>query len=134
MDMELKAIGTISSSIRERAKCPKQGHEGAPDAWITVKDQYQEAMDGLAPGQEVLILTWLHEADREVLKVRPRGRPENPLRGVFSTRSPARPNPIGLHPVRILEVSGNRLHVEPLDAIDQTPVLDIKLSICRENI
>jgi tRNA-Thr(GGU) m(6)t(6)A37 methyltransferase TsaA len=122
----LQPVGWIRSALTLRQEAPRQGDEGAPDAWVTIVDAWCECVDGLAPGQEIVLVTWLHQANREVRKVRPRGDPDAPLTGVFATRSPDRPNPIGLHRVTILEIDGGRLHVAPLEAIDGTPVLDLK--------
>jgi tRNA-Thr(GGU) m(6)t(6)A37 methyltransferase TsaA len=119
-------IGVVHSSLKSREECPRQGHEGAPDAWIEIDPAYSDAIDGLSKGQEIVILTWLHEANRNVLKVHPRGDVRNPLRGVFLTRSPDRPNPIGLHRVEVLEMIDRRIRVKPLEVIDGTPVIDIK--------
>jgi tRNA-Thr(GGU) m(6)t(6)A37 methyltransferase TsaA len=122
----LTPAGWIQSVLKDRRDAPRQGGEGAPDAWLTIADRFAEAVEGLEVGQDVIILTWLHQANREVFKVRPRGNPDAMLTGVFATRSPDRPNPIGLHRVTILEVNGTRLRVAPLEAIDGTPVLDVK--------
>jgi tRNA-Thr(GGU) m(6)t(6)A37 methyltransferase TsaA len=103
-----------------------QGMEGAPDAWILFEDDVREASRDLVAGDDVLVLTWLHEADREVRSVHPRDDRTLPERGVFSTRSPDRPNPIGLHRVEVVEVDGLRIRVRPLEAIDGTPVVDVK--------
>lgn len=104
-----------------------QGYEGAPDARIQVEPRFQPGLDRLCPGQDLLILTWLHQARRDVLAVHPRSDPSRPLHGVFATRSPDRPNPIGLHRVRLLGVeAGGVLHVAPLEAIDGTPIVDLK--------
>jgi tRNA-Thr(GGU) m(6)t(6)A37 methyltransferase TsaA len=120
-------IGRVHSSLTEPAEAPKQGHEGAPDARIEVLPDFVEALDGIAPGDEVVLLTWFHQADREVLKVHPRDDPSNPLTGVFATRSADRPNPIGLHRVEVLDLEDERwLTVRGLEAIDGTPVIDIK--------
>ena len=124
--MELVAIGTVRSPLTDRASAPKQGHEGAPDAWLEFDTDVRAGLDGIAVGDDLLVLTWLDRADRGVLRVVPRDDPRNPERGVFSTRSPDRPNPIGLHPVRVLEVDGDRLRVSDLEAIDGTPILDVK--------
>lgn len=110
---------------------PKQAHEGAPQAWLTFDPAVAEGLDGLRVGDHVIVLTWLHRAARDVLEVHPRGDVANPLQGVFSTRSPARPNPIGLHEVQILEIEGPRVRVDALEAIDGTPVLDLKPVIRR---
>ena len=126
----LRPIGVIRSSIKKRSESPMQGSEGAPDAWLEVDASLIDALDGIAPGDELIILTWLHQADRETLKVHPRSDPKRRLTGVFATRSPDRPNPIGLHPVKVREVSGSRLRVGPIEVIDGTPVVDIKPVIC----
>jgi len=103
-----------------------QGVEGAPDAWLEVNETFADALDGLARGDELIVLTWLHQANREVLKVHPRSDPRRPLTGVFATRSPDRPNPIGLHQVTVREFDENRLRIGPIEVIDGTPVIDIK--------
>jgi tRNA-Thr(GGU) m(6)t(6)A37 methyltransferase TsaA len=123
---ELVAVARIASTLKDRKEAPRQGDEGAPDAWLVIDPRYAEAVEDLAVGQEVLLLTWLHRADRTVLKTRPRNNPAASLTGVFATRSPDRPNPVGLHRVTVLERSGSRLRVGPLEAIDGTPVVDIK--------
>ena len=107
-----------------------QGAEGAPDAWLEVNEAVADALDGIARGDEIIVLTWLHRARREVLKVHPRSDPQRPLTGVFATRSPDRPNPIGIHPVTVREVQDNRLRIGPIEVIDGTPVLDIKPVDC----
>jgi len=122
----LRPIGVIRSDLTSRSEAPKQGSEGAPDAWIDVRPALKKAMHRLAPGDRVIVLTWLHQGRRSVLQVRPRSDPRNPLTGVFATRSPDRPNPIGLHPVVIRKIEGTRLLVGPIEAIDGTPVVDIK--------
>lgn len=122
----LQPVGWIQSVLTHRRDAPRQGAEGAPDAWLTVAAPWAQALEGLTAGDDVILLTWLHQADRDVLKVRPRGNPDAMLTGVFATRSPDRPNPIGLHRVTILEIDGTRLRVAPLEAIDGTPVLDVK--------
>ncbi|HEY1468461.1 MAG TPA: tRNA (N6-threonylcarbamoyladenosine(37)-N6)-methyltransferase TrmO [Candidatus Acidoferrum sp.] len=123
---EFRPIGVIRSTIKERAKAPKQGAEGAPDAWLEVRSFAAQALDGLQPGDHIVVLTWLHRARRDVLKVHPRSDPRRPLTGVFATRSPDRPNPIGLHHVTVRKVTKNRLRIGPIEAIDGTPVIDIK--------
>ncbi|MGE4554413.1 MAG: tRNA (N6-threonylcarbamoyladenosine(37)-N6)-methyltransferase TrmO [Desulfovibrionaceae bacterium] len=125
-DATLHPIGIVRSVLKDRALAPKQNTEGAPDAWVEVAPAYAEALVGLAPGQKIILITWLHEADRTVQQVHPRGDLTRPIRGVFSTRSPDRPNPLGLHEVTLVGMDGMRLHVEPLEAIDGTPVVDIK--------
>ena len=127
---ELRPIGLIRSSIRERSEAPKQGSEGAPDAWLEVNPLVAEGLGGLAVGDEIVVVTWLHQARRDVLKVHPRSDRSKPLTGVFATRSPDRPNPLGLHPVIVREVEKNRLRVGPMEAIDGTPVVDIKPVLC----
>ncbi len=124
--MELKQIGIVRSSLTNRWTAPKQGCEGAPAAQVVMDPAYGEALQGLRQGSRVLLFTWLHEADRDTLLVHPRGDESRAMRGVFSTRSPDRPNPIGLHDVTITDIQGLVLTVEPLEAIDGTPVIDIK--------
>jgi tRNA-Thr(GGU) m(6)t(6)A37 methyltransferase TsaA len=123
---ELRPIGRVRSPLVDVAGAPKQGREGAPDAWIEFEPELAPALAELSAGDEVLVLTWLDRADRTVLRVHPRGDPANPEMGVFGTRSPHRPNPIGLHLVRIAERDGLRLRVHDLEAVDGTPVLDVK--------
>lgn len=128
----LEPIGQLSSSLRDRKDAPRQGDRGAPDAWLEVMPRFAEALHGLAVGDEIYVFTWLHLAERGVLQVHPGRDASKPLRGVFATRSPDRPNPIGLHPVTIREISGTRLLVGPIEAVDGTPVLDIK-PVLRRN-
>jgi tRNA-Thr(GGU) m(6)t(6)A37 methyltransferase TsaA len=123
---EIVPIGWVESPLTDRAQAPRQGDEGAPPAWIVFEPAVAEGIRDLEPGTEILMLTWLDRAQRDELVTRPRDDPANPLRGVFSTRSPDRPNPIGLHRVRIAEVAGLRMLVEGLEAIDGTPVADVK--------
>ena len=104
--LELKAVGRVESPLTERAAAPKQGSEGAPEAWIVFEPELVDALRGIALGDEILLLTWLDRGNREVLQTRPRDDPANPLQGVFNTRSPDRPNPIGLHPVTVLALEG----------------------------
>lgn len=125
-DLTLRPIGWVASPLTDAAQAPRQGDEGAPTAWIVVRDDLAEAVAPLPVGGEVLVLTWLDRADREVRFVHPRGDEARPVESVFLTRSPDRPNPIGLHRVRILAVDGTRLQVGELEALDGTPVLDIK--------
>ncbi|HKD54115.1 MAG TPA: tRNA (N6-threonylcarbamoyladenosine(37)-N6)-methyltransferase TrmO [Steroidobacteraceae bacterium] len=122
----VRPIGVIRSRLRALTSAPKQGAEGAPDAWLEIDAFAAEALTGLAPGDEILVITWLHAAYRDVLKVHPRGDTRNPLTGVFATRSPHRPNPLGIHQVTIRRMQKRRLRVGPIEAIDATPVLDIK--------
>jgi tRNA-Thr(GGU) m(6)t(6)A37 methyltransferase TsaA len=124
--IELTPIGTVESPLADPAAAPKQGSEGAPDAWLVFEAGVLEGLADTRPGDRVLVLTWLDRAERDVLSVHPRDDPRNPLRGVFSTRSADRPNPIGLHPVEILAVEGPRIHVRGLEAVDGTPILDLK--------
>ena len=123
---DLRPIGVIRGSLVSRKGAPKQGSEGAPDAWLVVEDWVADALRGLAVGDEVIVITWLHLARRDVLEVHPRSDPRNPLTGVFATRSPDRPNPLGLHPVVVRAIDGTRLRIGPIEAIDGTPVVDIK--------
>jgi len=129
--LQVRPIGVIRSKIKERSKAPKQGSEGAPDAWLEVRPFAVRALDGLARGDEIIILTWLHRAHRDVLKFHPRSDPKRRLTGVFATRSPDRPNPIGLHQVAIRRIAKNRLRIGPIEAIDGTPVIDIKPVLCE---
>jgi tRNA-Thr(GGU) m(6)t(6)A37 methyltransferase TsaA len=122
----LRPIGRIVSELRSLAEAPMQGFEGAPDAWLEVDAPFADALKGIEAGDELIVITWFHRADRAVLETRPRSDPRNPLTGVFATRSPDRPNPLGLHPVTVRAVEDRRLRVGPIEAIDGTPVLDIK--------
>lgn len=124
--MELVAIGTVQSPLTDAADAPKQGYDGSPEAWLVIDGRVAGGLDGIAAGDEIFVLTWLHRADREVLRVHPRDDPANPERGVFSTRSADRPNPIGLHRVTVVEIDGSRIRVRDLEALDGTPILDIK--------
>ena len=119
-------VGWVESPLTERAQAPRQGDEGAPDAWLVFEPAFAEGIRDLAAGTDVLVLTWLDRADRDVLVTRPRDDPARSLTGVFSTRSPDRPNPIGLHRVQIVKTDGLRILVRPLEALDKTPVLDVK--------
>jgi len=123
---QLRPIGVIRSTLKNLEKAPMQGSEGAPDAWLEVNAFAREALEGLHPGDQIIVITWLHQSDRDLLKVHPRSDPNRPLTGVFATRSPDRPNPLGLHPVTIRRIVGSRLQVGPIEAIDGTPVVDIK--------
>lgn len=126
VDFELRAIGRVSSPLTEMDQAPRQGDEGAPEAWIEFRPAVLEALQGVQPGDRLVILTWLDRADREVLTVHPRGDTSRPPAGVFATRSHHRPNPIGLHPVRVLAIDGGRIKVSSLEALDGTPVVDVK--------
>jgi tRNA-Thr(GGU) m(6)t(6)A37 methyltransferase TsaA len=125
-EFSLHAIGRIQSTIRALDEAPRQGAEGAPDAWLELNPTFAGGLLGIARGDDVIVITWLHHADRDALEVHPRGDPSNPLTGVFATRSPHRPNPLGLHRVSVREISGTRLRIGPIEAIDGTPVVDIK--------
>lgn len=122
----LRPVGVVRSSLRSRKDAPRQGGRGAPNAWVDIAPEYAGALLGLGVGQEVLLFTWLHLAERKVLQVHPGSDRSRPIAGVFATRSPDRPNPVGLHPVTILQIDGLHLEVGPLEAIDGTPVIDIK--------
>jgi tRNA-Thr(GGU) m(6)t(6)A37 methyltransferase TsaA len=124
--LTLRPIGRVESPLTDPADAPKQGFEGGPDAWLVFEPRVLDALDGLEPGARVIVLTWLDRADRDTLKVHPRDDAANPLRGVFGTRSADRPNPIGLHEVEVLAVEGNRVQVSDLEALDGTPVVDLK--------
>ena len=133
----LEPVGFIRSVLKRREEAPRQGSEGAPDAWLETEPQFAEALLGMEVGHELIVITWLHEARRDVLKGHPRSDPNRPLTGVFYTRSPARPNPLGLHPVTVREINppsregygatrATRLKIGPIEAFDGTPVVDIK--------
>ena len=122
----LYPIGFLQSPLKELKEAPMQGHEGAPDAWLEVHTSVAEGLEALAVGDEIIVITWLHQAQRDILQVHPRGDETIPLAGVFATRSPDRPNPLGLHRVTVLEIAGERVKVGPIEAIDGTPVVDIK--------
>jgi len=122
----LRPIGHIRSPLRARGDAPRQGSEGAPDAWLELDPAFAPALHGIAPGDELIVVTWLHRADRDVLEVHPRNERTTPLAGVFATRSPDRPNPLGLHRVGVREISDTRLRIGPIEAIDGTPVVDVK--------
>jgi tRNA-Thr(GGU) m(6)t(6)A37 methyltransferase TsaA len=124
--MELSQIGVVESPLTDPAAAPKQGREGAPEAVLVIAPEVAAGLDGIAPGDEVIVLTWLDRADRGVLRVHPRDDPSSPERGVFSTRSADRPNPIGLHVVEVVTIDSTRLRVRHLEAVDGTPVLDLK--------
>ena len=124
--MRLRPIGVIRSELRRRVQAPRQGREGAPDAWLEVEPRAKRGLHRLSAGDEILVLTWLDRARRDVLRVRPRSDRRLPMAGVFATRSPDRPNPIGLHRVTIRSIQGQRLRIGPIEALDGTPVVDIK--------
>jgi len=123
---DLRPIGVIRSTLKKRSEAPKQGSEGAPEVWIEIEPWAVAGLHTLKAGDKIWVITWLHQGKREVLQVHPRSDPKRALTGVFATRSPDRPNPLGLHPVTVLEIAGNRLRVEPIEAIDGTPVVDMK--------
>jgi tRNA-Thr(GGU) m(6)t(6)A37 methyltransferase TsaA len=131
---ELRPIGHVESPLRHGEHAPKQGFEGAPDAWLVFDAALAEGLRDLRAGSDVLVLTWLDRADRRVLSVHPRDDPGNPLTGVFSTRSQDRPNPIGLHRVHVLAVDGLRVRVRDLEAFDATPILDVKPVLDRDGV
>jgi tRNA-Thr(GGU) m(6)t(6)A37 methyltransferase TsaA len=148
----LEPVGFIRSTVKGREDAPRQGPEGAPDAWLEIEPRFADALLGIEVGHELILITWLHEAKRDVLKGHPRNDPTRPLTGVFYTRSPARPNPLGLHPVTVREIdrpsreasafaqakarqdgatSVTRLKIGPIEAFDGTPVVDIKSASTR---
>ncbi|HEY6780305.1 MAG TPA: tRNA (N6-threonylcarbamoyladenosine(37)-N6)-methyltransferase TrmO [Thermoleophilaceae bacterium] len=125
-DIDIRPIGRVESPLTDRAAAPKQGHEGAPDAWLVFEPDLLEGLRGIRPGDEVIVLTWLDRSDRDVLEVHPRDDVSNPLRGVFGTRSADRPNPVGLHEVVVVSIEGPRVLVRNLEALDGTPIVDVK--------
>jgi len=138
----LEPVGFIRSTVKGREDAPRQGPEGAPDAWLEIEPCFAEALLGMEVGHELIVITWLHEAKRDVLKGHPRNDPTRPLTGVFYTRSPARPNPLGLHPVTVREIdppsrkcygatSRTRVKIGPIEVFDGTPVIDIKSASTR---
>ncbi|HEY3930586.1 MAG TPA: tRNA (N6-threonylcarbamoyladenosine(37)-N6)-methyltransferase TrmO [Candidatus Koribacter sp.] len=130
MPYELGSIGKIRSSLTDRKNAPRQRDDGAPEAWLELDPKYADALLGLKAGDEILVLTWLHEARRETLQVHPRRVANAPLTGVFATRSPDRPNPIGLHEVKVMEIAGTKIRVDAIECIDGTPIVDIKPKLC----
>ena len=128
VNIELRPIGRVRSTLRDVSAAPRQGSEGAPDAWLDIEPALVAGLHRMSVGDEILVITWLHLADRAMLQVHPRGDPSQPLTGVFATRSPHRPNPLGLHRVTVREIAGARLRVGPIEAIDGTPVMDIKVA------
>ena len=129
---ELRAIGWVESPLTDLDSSPRQGDEGAPDAWLRSEPEVLDALRGVEPGDELLLLTWLDRADRDVLVVHPRGDTSRPPAGVFTTRSPHRPNPIGLHRVGIESIDGARVRVRNLEALDGTPIVDVKAVLSGE--
>ncbi len=123
---ELEPIGWVESPLVDLETAPKQGDEGSPDAWLVFDHAVSEGLRDLQCGTDIIVLTWLDRARRDVLRVHPRDDPANPEQDVFSTRSPDRPNPIGLHRVEILSIKGTRIQVRNLEALDRTPIVDVK--------
>ena len=132
--LKLRPIGTIRSTIKNRKGAPKQGSEGAPDAWLEVNSFAARGFAGICKGDELFVVTWLHQGRREVLQVHPRSDPQRALTGVFLTRSPDRPNPLGLHRVTVRKVGKKQLRIGPIEAIDGTPVVDIKPALSCEPV
>lgn len=130
---DVRVIGMVESRLRDPQEAPLQADEGAPAAWLVFSSWAAGALEGLSAGEEILVLTWLHLAERNRLRVHPRGDERNPARGVFGTRSPDRPNPIGIHRTSILEVRGPRLHVSALEAVHGTPIIDVKAILDAED-
>lgn len=126
IEYSLYPIGFLHSPLKDRGEAPKQGYEGAPDAWLEVNEEVAEGLEGIAVGNEIILITWLHQSRRDILKLHPRRDKNLPLTGVFATRSPDRPNPLGLHRVTVLEIASGRIKVGPIETIDGTPVVDIK--------
>jgi tRNA-Thr(GGU) m(6)t(6)A37 methyltransferase TsaA len=122
----LRPVGVVRSSLTDPDAAPKQGTEGGPDAWLEFDAGVLPALASVRPGDRLLLLTWFDRARRDVLQVHPRGNPDNPVTGVFSTRSPHRPNPIGIHPVTVVQADGDRVLVSDLEALDGTPIVDVK--------
>ena len=127
--MRLRPIGILRSRLKSRVRAPKQGAEGAPDASLELLPRFVPALDGIAVGDALIVVTWLHQARRDVLRVHPRDNTALPLKGVFATRSADRPNPLGLHTVTVKGIKANRLRIGPIEAVDGTPVVDIKAAI-----
>ena len=125
-DYRLHPVGYIRSTLRALDEAPRQGAEGAPDAWLEIEPAFARALHGIEAGENLIVITWLHRANREILEVHPRDDPRNPITGVFATRSQDRPNPLGLHRVAVREIVGTRMRIGPIEAIDGTPVVDIK--------
>jgi tRNA-Thr(GGU) m(6)t(6)A37 methyltransferase TsaA len=130
---ELAPIGIIHSELTNRAAAPRQGYEGAPEAWVELSSAVADGLLGIKSGDEIIVITWLDRSQRDILQVHPGWDPNAPLTGVFATRSPDRPNPVGLHRVKVSEISGLRLRVGPIEAIDGTPVIDIKPVLSRSD-
>jgi tRNA-Thr(GGU) m(6)t(6)A37 methyltransferase TsaA len=131
--LEVIPIGVVESPLTDPASAPKQGHEGAPDAWLVFNSAVLQGLEGIRPGDRVIVLTWLDRARRDVLRVHPRDNLANPMQGVFNTRSSDRPNPIGLHEVEVVSIDGGRVRVRPLEALDGTPIVDVKPVLRRSD-
>jgi len=127
----LKPVGYVRSELMKRKNAPRQGYLGAPEARVEILPAFAKCLHRLGVGEEVILITWLHQGRRDVMKVHPGNDKNNPLTGVFGTRSPDRPNPLGLHRVKVLDMDGLRLRVGPLEAIDGTPVVDIKVALAK---
>jgi tRNA-Thr(GGU) m(6)t(6)A37 methyltransferase TsaA len=123
---EIVPIGVVESTLTDPTAAPKQGDEGSPEAWLVFDPRVLPGLDAVAPGDRLVVLTWLHRADRSVLRVHPRDDLGRPEQGVFTTRSADRPNPVGLHTVEVVEVAGPRVRVRDLEAVDGTPIVDVK--------
>jgi tRNA-Thr(GGU) m(6)t(6)A37 methyltransferase TsaA len=128
-DLVLRPIGRVESPVTDPSAAARQGDEGAPTCWLAFEPDVREALDGLASGDDVVVVTWLHLADREVLQVHPRGDTSRPMRGVFATRSQHRPNPLGIHQVTVLAIDDVRVRVQGLEAVDGTPIIDVKSAL-----
>jgi tRNA-Thr(GGU) m(6)t(6)A37 methyltransferase TsaA len=129
----IKPIGIIHSELTDLANAPMQGTEGGTKAWLEILPEVGQGLLGIKPGDKLIVLTWLHLAHRDVLQVHPRGRQDAPLKGVFATRSQDRPNPVGLHQVTVLAIAEHKIRVAPLEAIDGTPLVDIKPVLTQKN-
>ena len=130
-DIQLTRVGTVESPLADRASAPLQGYEGSPESWLVFEPEFGQALDGIREGDDLIVLTWLDRAQRDVLRVHPRSDPANPEQGVFNTRSPDRPNPIGIHRVGVLAIDGLRYRVRDLEAVDGTPIVDVKPPLAR---
>ena len=130
-DIQLIRVGTVESPLADRASAPLQGYEGSPESWLVFEPEFEQALDGIREGDDLIVLTWLDRAHRDVLRVHPRSDPANPEQGVFNTRSPDRPNPIGVHRVNVLAIDRLRFRVRDLEAIDGTPIVDVKPPLAR---
>jgi tRNA-Thr(GGU) m(6)t(6)A37 methyltransferase TsaA len=131
MDYNIRPIGVIHSSLKKLEDCPLQESENAPQATIEVFAKYKQGLKNIKTGSKLILITWLHESDRSVLTTKPRNDPNAVITGVFSTRSPDRPNPIGLHSVEVVSVDANKIHVSSLEVLDQTPLIDMKIDLAK---